>query len=125
MVAVVLTGFLAALSFRDAFLRPVQHAQWLLPLAFMLPNWAGRAVNIAFYGYLLWAGVLFFRFAQGKERIVVVAWFLIIMLYPVEIFGSHRAAVAIKYVEAAAMAVAFFAALDILLRSVGRDKAQA
>ncbi|MHB8527570.1 MAG: hypothetical protein ACYDD2_15660 [Candidatus Acidiferrales bacterium] len=120
----ILTGFLATLTFRDAFFHPTKHFHWLLPLDFMLPNWAVWVVNGAFYGYLLWLCFVFFRIAQGKERIVVLGCSLGIVLYPIQNVVSTPTAVAIQYVEAAATAVAFLIALDILLRFFVTDKAQ-
>lgn len=119
-IAVGLTGWVAALAFR-AIRRPVLGAHWLVPLDF-LPYWAQLIVNAAFYGYLVFLGVLFFRVAQGRERIVVVGFFLSNLFYPVEMFVAPPAAIAMKNVNAVAQGVAFLAALDILLRTVARRR---
>lgn len=124
VIGVILTGFLAAATLRDAYLHPTGPFHWLFPLDFMLPKWALWAANGAFYGYLLWLCFVFFRMAQGKERVVVLGSFLGIMLYPIRILASTPAAVIIQYVEAAGTAIAFLTALDILLRLLVADKAQ-
>jgi len=124
VIGVILTGFLATLTFRDAFFHPARHSHWLIRLDFMLPKWALLAVNGVFYGYLLWLCFAFFRIAQGKERVVVVGWSLGIVLYPIKNLVSTPAVIAIQYVEAAGMAAAFLAVLDILLRLFVTDKAQ-
>ena|SRR6185437_4566030 len=124
VIGVILTGFLAALAFRDALFHPVGRFHWLFPLAFEIPKWAVFTVNAVFYAYLLWACFAFFRIAQGKERVIVVGWSLGIVLYPVKYLVPATAAVAIQCVEAAGMAVAFLAALDILLRFLSVDKAR-
>ena len=122
VIGVMLTGFLTAVTVRDAYIHPTRHFYWLFPLDFMLPNWALWLVNGAFYGYLLWLCFVFFRIAQRKERIVVLGCSLGIVLYPIQNLVSTPGAVAIQYVEAAGTAVAFLVALDILLRLLVTDK---
>ena len=115
-IGLFLTGFMAVLAFRDALIHPAVRSQWLFPLGFAAPKWVLWTVNGAFYGYLLWLCFVFFRIARGKERIIVVGWSFTIVLYPVKYFVSSSAAVVIQHLDAAGMAAAFLAILDILLR---------
>jgi hypothetical protein len=79
----------------------------------MLPTRAAVAVNVGFYAYLFYLGIVFYRMAQGKERVLVAGWFVGIFLGPVQILALVSAA-AVNYVQAAGMAVAFLAAVHIL-----------
>ncbi len=81
-----------------------------------MPTWAAAAVNLAFWAYLIWAGVVFYRVAQDKERVIVAGWFTVLLLGPMKYLVSSSAAAAILYIETLGMVVAFFAAMDILLR---------
>lgn len=116
VVALVLTGFVAGLTFRDVFFRSAHRRGWLFPVLFAQRGWVFSSIQLVFYGYLLWLCVVFFRGAQGKERVIVAGWFAVILLSPIETFISRPAAVAISYVEAFGIGAAFLAALDILLR---------
>jgi len=121
MVALCLTGFVTALSFR----RVISHSQfksyWLFDLRFILPTWAAAAVNLGFYAYLLWLGVMFYRMAQGEERLLVAGWFVGIFFGPVQILVPMSRA-AIEYLQAVGMATAFLAAVYILFKvSAGRN----
>jgi hypothetical protein len=71
----ILTAFVAALTFRAALSHEAHQSHWLLPLNDLLSTWAVWAINIAFYVYLAWLCVAFFRVAVGKERILVAGWF--------------------------------------------------
>jgi hypothetical protein len=121
VIALCLTGFVATLSVWDAVSRSFhgvvyrsQHRlPWLLDLRFMLPTRAAVAVNVGFYAYLFYLGIVFYRMAQGKERVLVAGWFVGIFLGPVQILALVSAA-AVNYVQAAGMAVAFVAAVHIL-----------
>jgi len=124
IAAAILTGIVAVEVYRDALFHPVGRFHWLFPLAFEIPKWAVFAVNGAFYAYLLWVCVAFFRITQGRERLVVAGWSLGIVFYPIKYLVSAPAAVAIQYVEAAGMTLAFLAALVILLRFLLVDKAR-
>jgi hypothetical protein len=74
--------------------------------------------------HLLWACFVFFRIAQGNERVIIVGWSLGIVLYPIKYLVSPSAALAIQYVDATGLTAAFFAALDILLRFFLANKAR-
>lgn len=56
---------------------------------------------------------------------VVVGWFIGIVLYPLNVLAVGPALLAVECVEAAAMAVALFAILDIFLRLLSTGKVQA
>lgn len=120
VIALCCTGYLAALTFRNVFSHSQHH--WLLDFDWLvlwhttLPAWAVVGVNLGFYACLLWCGVMLYRTAQGKERFLVVGAFGGIFLGLIQILVSASAATAIDYVKAAVMGVAFFAAVDVLLR---------
>jgi hypothetical protein len=116
VIALCLTGYVAALSFRDVLSHSQHKSHWLVDLHFMLPTWAVAGVNLGFYAYLLWLGVVFYRIAQGKERVLVAGWFTGGFLGLIQNLVSASAAAAIDYVQAIGMVVAFLAAVDIFLR---------
>jgi hypothetical protein len=117
-IALCLTGFIAAQSFRAAFSHAPRNAHWLFPLDFIsLPIWVIAVVNVAFYLYLVWVVAMFYRIAQRGERVVVAGWFGVILLIPLQHLVSTPAAAAIKWVKAAGMAVASIAAAYILMKS--------
>ncbi|MGA8365898.1 MAG: hypothetical protein ACLQMT_03615 [Candidatus Acidiferrales bacterium] len=116
VIALCLTGYVAALSFRAVFSHHRPEFHWLIlkkPLDFGLPTWALAAINLAFYAYLIWVGVLIYRMAQGKERILVAGW-LVGFLWPIEYLSMSAAAV-IRCVDAAGMLVALVAAVYIFM----------
>jgi hypothetical protein len=113
----VLTGFLFAMSIRALFLyaRHGGQPQFQLPFTSeVLPSWAIVAVNLALYAYLLWLGVVFYRIARNGERVVVAGWAADFLLGPTKIIFSPAGALAIRYVQTAAMATAFMATLFLL-----------
>ena len=122
VIALCFTGYLAALSYRDVLSHSQRKHHWLLDLDWLvylhitLPAWVGTGVNLAFYAYLFWGGVVLYRIAQGKERVLVVGGAAVIFLGLIQILVSASAATAIVYVQAFVMLVAFFAAVDILLK---------
>jgi hypothetical protein len=122
VIALCFTGYIAALSFRDVFSHSQRKHHWLLDLDWFvylhatLPAWAVAAVNLGFYACLFWGGVVLYRIAQGKERLLVVGGFAVIFLGLIQILVSASAATAIDYVKAIVTVVAFLAAADILLR---------
>jgi hypothetical protein len=83
----------------------------------ILPSWLNTPVNVVFYGYLLWLCFWFFRAARGKERIVVAGWCPGLILGPFKHFVSDADISVIQYVEAVSIAVAFVAAVLILIES--------
>jgi hypothetical protein len=74
--------------------------------------------------YLLWLCVVFFRIAQGKERVLVAGWVPAILLSPVQSLVSISTAADIQYFKAASIGVAFVAAVLILLEGPARGDAQ-
>ena len=124
VVAVFLTGLVAGLALRSVFVLPAHHSRWLFPALISTPRWAFASVQIAFYGYLLWLCFAFLRIAQGKERIVVVAWFLVTLGSPLETFMSRPAVRAFDYVNAFGMAAAFLTTIDILLGRLAIERAR-
>ena len=59
---------------------------------------------------------MLYRIAQGKERILVVGWFVAIVLGLIQNLVSTSAALSIDYVKAIATLVAFLAAVNIFFR---------
>jgi hypothetical protein len=74
------------------------------------------AKNTALCAYFLWLGVLFFQKAFAMERVLVTGWFSVILLSPIQKLVSRSSSVAIQYAKAVGIAVAFIAAVLILLR---------
>jgi hypothetical protein len=124
VVALCLTGFETALSIRDVFAHSQPRGQWLVSLEFLLPHWAAAVVNVAFYAYLLWLGVDFYRTAQGKERVLVAGWSTVILTGPLENLVSVSAATAIQWIHAASMVAALTAAVYILIENPASGPAQ-
>jgi hypothetical protein len=120
--ALCCTGYLATLSVRDVLWHSQRQHQWLLDFDWLvlwhisLPAWIVAGVNLAFYAGLLWGGVLLYRIAQGKERVLVVGWAAGIFLGLIQFLISASAATAIDPLIAFMAAAAFLAAVDILLK---------
>src|SRR5580765_1395692 len=79
VIVLCLTGYVAALSFREVLSRSQHKSRWLLDFYFLdfyfrVPNWAVVVVNLAFYAGLAWVAVSFYRMARGKERALVCGW---------------------------------------------------
>jgi hypothetical protein len=121
LVCVILTGYVAALTFRSAFSQSPHHSPWIFSTDF-LPVWAFWTVNIAFYVYFLWLCLAFWSALRGKERILVVGWMPGLILSPIQGRVSAPLAAAIQYLKAFSIAVSFLAAGLILLEVVARDQ---
>jgi hypothetical protein len=122
VIAVFLTAYVAGLSFRDVLSHSQRKHHWLLDLDwlvsfhFTLPAWAVAGINLGFYACLFWGGVVLYRIAQGKERVLIVGGFAVIFLGLIQNLVSASAAPAIDYIKAIATLVAFLAAVDIFFR---------
>src|SRR6266851_3155414 len=120
--ALCFTGYGAALSVRDELWHPQRQHHWLLDLDWLvylhisLPAWVVAGINLAFYASLLWGGVLLYRIAQGKERVLVVGWAAVIFLGLIQFLISGSAATAIDPLKAFMAAAAFLATVDIFLK---------
>jgi hypothetical protein len=123
VVGLILTGYIAVLTFRAAFSQSPHHSHWLLPLDSVLPAWALWAVNVVFYGYLLCLCIAFSRAVRGKERVLIAGWVPGILLSPVQSVVSISLAAAIQYFQAVSISVAFVAAVFILIEGPARDHA--
>src|SRR5216683_2810578 len=114
------TGYSATLSVRDVLWHSQRQHHWLLDFDWLVlwhispPAWIVAGVNLTFYAGLLWGGVLLYRIAQGKERVLVVGWAAVIFLGLIQFLVSASAAAAIDPVRAIMAGVAFLAAVDIL-----------
>lgn len=121
LIAVCLTGVLAARDFRAVFSGVPHKSGWLIPLdSLPLPIWGVLTLNVFFYTYMLWLGYWGYRGTQGNERVVVVGFFtsaLLGLLGPIKAVSSPQAITPMRLVQALGMSVAFFAALLILLKS--------
>jgi hypothetical protein len=116
VVALSLTGIVAALSFRQFVSHPHPEIYWLLDFHRTLPTPAATAVEVAFYGYLFWLAIVFYRAAKGRERVLVAGLFLPIFLGPIRSVVSMSAAAAITYARAFCTLIALLAAVDIFLK---------
>lgn len=123
VVGVVLTGYIAALTLRSAFWQSPHRFHWLLPLDTWLPARATLVLNIAIYVGLFWLCFVFPRELQGKERVLVAGWVPGVLLSPFQGIVSVALALAIQYVKAASILVAFFAAVAILVEGPRIDNA--
>ena len=123
IIGVVLTGYVAALTFRTAFSQSAHHSPWLLALDHLLPAWAGWLVSALFYAYLLWLCAVFSRAANGKERVLIAGWVPGLLLGPIQGRVSVSLAAGLQYVKAGSIAIAFIAAVLILLDAPARDQA--
>ena len=72
-------------------------------------------VQFAFYGYLLWLSLVFFRAGSGKERVIVAAWFFAIFAGPLQTLLPNFASI-LEFIAAFGMAAAFLMTVDIGLR---------
>src|SRR5437899_98281 len=89
---------------------------WLVLWHISLPAWIVAGVNLAFYAGLLWGGVLLYRIALGKERVLVVGWAAVIFLGLIQFLISASAATAIDPLIAFMAAAALLAAVDLFLK---------
>jgi hypothetical protein len=117
IIALCLTGFVAALSFRELVRHAHYKSYWLLDLRGILPAPAAAVVNVGFYAYVLWLAVVFYRSAQGKERVLVAGWIGAIFLGWIRNLVSMPIAATLDWAKAAFMLMTFLAAVDILLKS--------
>ena len=123
-VAVGVTALLFALAVRGG-LHPY-HARtgWLVPFGFLVHRWALLAANIAFYGYLCWLGFWFVRGTAGLERVFIAAWFVNILVSPLERLWPQWL-VAIRHISIFGLGVALLAGISLLLnRSEAADSEQ-
>jgi hypothetical protein len=121
IVSAALTGFVAAVTFRNVFFFPPHHrrSHWFLDAGFILPKWALLPLNFAFYAYLIWLCIVFFRAAQGRERTLVVGWCPGILLDPLSaLFPS--VAETVQFFDAVGITVAFIASVLIVREFPGR-----
>lgn len=126
VIAVCLTGFLAARDLRAVFSGVTHTSGWLFPLdSLPLPIWGVITLNVVFYIYMLWLAYWAYRATQGNERVVVGGFFtaaLLSLLGRLKALGSPQIITTIRLVQALGMSVAFFAALLILVESPAWQK---
>ena len=121
IVSAALTGFAAAGTFRSVFFSPPHHyrSHWFLDLSFVLPKWALLPLNLAFYAYLAWVCIVFFRAAQGRERILVAGWCPGILLAPSRMFFPSATDI-VQFFDVVGMTIAFVASVLIVGEFHGR-----
>jgi hypothetical protein len=120
MVAFCVTSIVAARILWEV-VHPVEHkSYWLLDMRWILADFAAVAVNMVFYAYLIWIGLLLCRGTQGNERVLAVGWFGSLFLGWIQILVSTAAAVDIEWLKAGCTLMAFAAAVDILLGTFAR-----
>ena len=115
VIAVILTGYVAAVTFRSTFWQHPHHFRWILSLGRLLPPWAALTANVALYASLIFLCVAFPRSLRGKERVLVAGWVPGVLLSPVQGLVSESLAAVIQYLKAGSIMVAFLAAVAILL----------
>ena len=113
-VALGVTAFLFALAIRGGLLPGHARTGWLVPFGFLGHGWALLAANVAFYGYLCWLGFSFIRGTAGLERVFIAAWFVNILVLPLERLWPQWS-VAIRHISIFGLAVALLAGLSLLL----------
>jgi hypothetical protein len=115
VIAVILTGYVAAVTFRSAFWQHPHHFRWFLSLGRLLPPWAVLTANVALCASFIYLCVAFPRGLRGKERVLVAGWVPGVLLSPVQGLVSESLAAAIQYFKAGSIMVAFLAAVAILV----------
>jgi hypothetical protein len=113
VIALCLTGYVAALSFRNVLLQSHHRPPLLIDSHFLLPAWAETGISLAFYACLIWGGsAVFHRLAPREERVLVASFFLSLIKFLV----SAPTYAALDYLKAFAMLIALLAAVGILFR---------
>src|SRR3954471_5955247 len=87
-VAVALTAFLLVVAIRGAFTRGNVPEAWLIKPDVLLHGWPLVALNVALYGYLWWLAHWFVRGTYGRERLLVAASFVGVLLWPLKAFQN-------------------------------------
>lgn len=124
LVAFCLTGIETVQTFRGV-LHYTQHTSyWLIDMRWILPASIAVVINVGFYAYVIWLAVVFYRTAQGRERVLVIGWFGTLFLGWTQVLVSSSSAENIERVEALFMLAGFFAAIDILIRTFAKSDAQ-
>ena len=114
--ALCLTGYAAALTFRNLLLHSQHKLLLLIDSHFSLPTWVAAAINLGFYAYLIWVSAALYRLAQGKERVLVGGWAASFFIGLIKYLVSTPAAAVIYYLQALGMLLALLAAVEILCR---------
>jgi hypothetical protein len=121
ILAVCLMGFLAQRDIRGVFSETPHESGWLMPLDFLrLPGWGVAVINLAFYIYLIWVGVWFYRRTEGNERLLVAGFLtsgLLGLFGRIRALASPHPMATIRSLQSVCMTVAFVAAILILLKS--------
>jgi len=106
-------GFLCVLSIRSLFLYASHNAETQFQPPFpsdFLSNWAVVIVSASLYACL----IALYITARDWERIVVAGWFADVLLGPSKIGLPAAGAVAIRFLQTAAVGVALLAALVLV-----------
>jgi hypothetical protein len=117
VIALCLTGYVAALSFRNVLLQSHHRPPFLIDSHFLLPAWAETGISLAFYACLIWGGsAVFHRLAPREERVLVGGWMASFFLSLIKFLVSAPTYAALDYLKAFAMLIALLAAVGILFR---------
>jgi hypothetical protein len=115
IAAFCLTTFLMLINFRHGIAHPKNGSYWLFDTRMFLPTRVAITLNLFFYAYLLLTGMSIYWAARGQERLIVISWFAVIFLGPVQHLFSISPVV-VGYLDFAAVMTAFLASAYILVK---------
>jgi hypothetical protein len=70
IIAVSLTAWVTAMTFRAVFVPPQSQSSWMIQPAFGSPSWAVIA-NAGLYIFFCWLGITMFKTTRGNEQLLV------------------------------------------------------
>lgn len=112
-IALALTGWVAALRLHPVTWGRTQPWTWLGQG--ISPTWAAVTINVAFYGYILWLGVVFaLSQIRKEEKAIWVAFAANILLTPARLLVPSMKGF-VQMVRTGLSLIAFFAAVAILV----------
>jgi hypothetical protein len=130
VVALCLTVFVTALSFRELFAHPPHRSPWLFEPWFLQrlfhlhAYWPAIAINAFFYLYFCWLAIEFWRSPRGSERILLGGWGTAVI---VGFIGNAVPAFMVTFIrvlEAVIWFITLLVAIDIFLKIRATDKSQ-
>ena len=115
-VALVLTGYVFALTVRELLHPGHSKSGWLLDSG-VLHGWYLVALNAFFYGCFCWAAFEWIRNTSGTERAFMAGWSAVFVLSPLKGLGPQWS-IAISFIELTGLALSFLAALALFLTAL-------